>query len=181
MRGDMTILWRSIPLIGLSLLAACASPADPQRMIVPVSQDQPAFPTQLMGAMCVRSVTGGEDTNPLWVSNVGDREFREALVATMTNNALLTSSDNCQYPLDVNLLGLSQPIAGFDMEVTSHVNYKMYNAAGASVMLETINAPYTAKFNEAFVGIVRLQRANEGSIRNSISEFLTRLRRLHLE
>lgn len=174
----MNILTRAVALGILALLAACATPADPGRMAVAPAQDAPPFPALLQSATCVRNVAGGEETNPLWISKVGDAEFRDALTASLRNSALLADANACRFSIDANLLGLAQPSAGFDMEVVSHVNYKMYDASGTAVLLETISAPYTAKFSEAAIGVIRLQRANEGAIRASITEFLNRLRRL---
>jgi len=138
------------------------------------------FPDALQHAMCVRTVAGGEDTNPLWVSKVGNNDFHSALAGSMDAAALTTSSAACKYPVDVNLLGLSQPSFGLDMEVTSHVNYKVYDTANQPILLETISASYTAAFSEAFVGVVRAQRANEGSVRANISQFLDKLRAITL-
>jgi hypothetical protein len=164
----------------LSGLAACASAADPTAMtvIAPVGADAAKpFPQPLLGAMCVRNVTGGEKTNPLWVSKVDNAGFSTALTASLTGNGLnAAATDSCHFPIDVNLLGLSQPGMGFDMTVTSHVNYKVYDSAGQPFLLETIDAPYTAKFSEAFVGVERLKKANEGAIRQSISTFFVKLR-----
>ena len=65
---------------------------------------------------------------------------------------------------------------GFDMTVTSHVNYKVYAPGGDPLVLATIDAPYTAKFSEAFVGVERLKKANEGSIRMSIQQLFDKLK-----
>lgn len=161
-------------LAAVAALSACAQPADTTRMVVPATGAP--FPAPLQAAMCVRAVTGGEETNPLWISKVDDKGFRSALTASMRANGLLASADPCPFPTDVNLLGLSQPVAGLDLTVTSHVNYKVHDAVGGPVVLETITAPYTAPFSEHFVAIVRLQRANEGSIRANIAAFFDRLR-----
>ena len=160
------------------LVGACAMPADSSRMSVQPTSGQAPFPAALQAAMCVRTVTGGESTNPLWVSKVGDAEFRDALANSLKANALDAGAGTCRYPTDANLLGLSQPAAGFSLEVVSHVNYKVYDAAGAPILLETVNAPYTAGFSESAIAIIRLQRANEGSVRVNIQEFLDRLRRV---
>jgi hypothetical protein len=159
-------------------LAACASAADPNAMALtaPAATDKP-FPVPLQHAMCVRTVTGGEDTNPLWVSKVGDAGFKTALTSSLTSANLEAAADtDCHYPIDVNLLGLSQPALGFDMTVTSHVNYKVYDPAGQPFLLETLDTPYTAKFGDALVGVQRLKLANEGSIRESITKFFDKLR-----
>jgi hypothetical protein len=161
-------------------LGACATAADPTAMTVttlPSADSAKPFPQPLLGAMCVRNVTGGEKTNPLWASKVDNDGFHTALNSSLGSAGLTAAAaDACHYPIDVNLLGLSQPGMGFDMTVTSHVNYKVYDSAGQPFLLETIDAPYTAKFSEAFVGVERLKKANEGSIRQSISTFLDKLR-----
>ena len=83
--------------------------------------------------------------------------------------------------MDTNILGLSQPAAGFAMTVTSHINYKVYDPSGAPLLLQTVSAEYTAQFSEASAGFERLKRANEGSIRNSISQFLDKLRTVNVK
>jgi hypothetical protein len=160
----------------LACLAGCASSARPEAMVLKTEADARPFPQTLLHAMCVRTVTGGEKTNPLWVSKVDNDGFRTALASSMDGVQLAAPADGCSYPVDVNLLGLSQPIMGFDMTVTSHVNYKVYDKAGQPYMLETIDAPFTAKMSDAFVGVERLRLANEGSIRTSIEKFFVKLR-----
>jgi hypothetical protein len=164
-------------LVGLN---ACASSADPHAMALstPATPDAKPFPPPLMHAMCVRSVTGGEETNPMWVSKVDNNGFKSALVTSLDSASLLSAADatTCPFPIDVNLLGLSQPSMGFDMTVTSHVNYKVFDAGGSPFLLATIDAPYTAKMSEAFAGVERLKKANEGSIRTSIQQFFDKLR-----
>lgn len=171
-------------LAALSLiagLAACATAADPGAMTVMAPQTAAAtpFPIPLQHAMCVREVTGGEETNPLWVSKVDDNGFKAALTASLDGAGLSAGSGTCGYPIDVHLLGLSQPVMGFDLTVTSHVNYKVYDASGQPFVLETIDAPYTATVSDAFVAVERLKKANEGSIRTSIQMFFDKLRDSH--
>lgn len=157
-------------------LAGCASSARPEQMVLKTETDTRPFPQPLLHAMCVRTVSGGEKTNPLWVSKVDNDGFRAALQSSMDGAQLTAAATDCSYPVDVNLLGLSQPVMGFDMTVTSHVNYKVYDKAGAPYLLETIDAPFTATMSDAFVGVKRLQMANEGSIRTSIEKFFVKLR-----
>jgi hypothetical protein len=159
----------------LALLAACATPADPEKMAV-TQPTGAGFPPKLQHAMCVRNVTGGESTNPLWVSEVDDAGFNTALTNSLSSLGLSGAPSACRYFVDVDLLGLSQPAAGFSMEVTSHANYKVYDAGGKPALFATINAAYTAEFSESLVGSDRLKRANEGAIRASITQFLDRLR-----
>jgi hypothetical protein len=168
------------PMLAVALLAgllgACASAADPSAMALTSVPTAKPFPQKLQHAMCVRNVTGGEKTNPLWVSKVDNDGFRAALDTSLSGVGLAAASASaCGYPIDANLLGLSQPAAGFDLTVTAHVNYKVYDAAGQPLVLETIDAPYTANFSDALVAVERLKKANEGAIRLSIEKFFDKL------
>jgi hypothetical protein len=131
--------------------------------------------------MCVRTVSGGESTNPLWISEVGNGELREALTTSLSNAGLLAPQNSCKYFVDVDLLGVSQPSGGFSMTAYSHVNYKVYDGAGNPILLATISASYTAGAFDAFAGYVRLKHATEGAMRASISQFLDRLRNINMQ
>ena len=166
--------------IAVLLLAACATPANPKRMTVTQASITTGFPESLQHAMCVRSVSGGEPTNPLWVSEVGIAELREALTTSLSNTGLLAPQNSCKYFIDVNLLGISQPVAGFSMTVNSHANYKVYDGAGNPILLATISASYTEGISMA-PAYVRIKRATEGAMRVSISQFLDRLRNIKMQ
>lgn len=170
----------AVGLLFLTFVTGCAQPADPKRMTVTILPSEGPFPAALSSAICVRSVTGGEPTNPLWVAKVDNAEFKTALTDSLRERGLLARPEGCRFQLDVNLLGLSQPVFGLAFTVTTHVNYKLLGSASEPVLLETISAPYTAEMSEHLVAVIRLARANEGSIRNNITEFLTRLRALRL-
>lgn len=161
--------------IAIGLLAACAAPAEPGRMTAQTVGESAALPPTLRGAFCVGTVTGGERTNPLWTSQVGNDEFRQALNDSLASNGYLGAAP-CRFTVDANMLGLSQPIAGLDMEVTAHVNYRVGAAGQPPLLQETITSRFTATFSDSPVGVIRLQRANEGAIRASITALLQRLR-----
>jgi hypothetical protein len=166
---------RSAAALAVLALASCASGADPAKMAVRAPPQTAPYPSKLQSAMCVGTVTGGEETNPLWVSKVGNEDFRAALTNSMHEAGLIGAPNACAYPLDVHLLGLSQPAFAFNMTVESHVNYKVHDKAGTPVLLTTVNARFTAPFDDAILGVVRLKHANEGSIRENIRQFLTQL------
>lgn len=167
-------------ITAIGSLTGCATSADPARMTLATPPPIVGFPVKFRQSMCVRAVSGGEQTNPLWVSKVSSEDFQTALSMSMQQAGLLASADPCKFPVDVNLLGLSQPTMGFDIVVTSHVNYKVFDSSGQPVLLETISAPYTATFSDAAYGVTRLKMANEGSIRSSITQFLEKLQRADL-
>ncbi len=171
----------AIIALAATQLAACASAAKPEAMIATVPASAAPFPQGLQHAMCVRTVTGGQKTNALWVSKVDDQSFKTALTSSLGGAGLVADGSACSFPVDVNLLGLSQPIAGFDMTVTSHVNYKVFDSAGQPVVLATIDTPYTADFSAAFVAAERLRLANEGAIRTNIGQFMDKLRQADIK
>ncbi len=166
-------------LVGLAALAlsACASPAKVENMVTSATTGAQAPNSDLVEAVCVAKITGGEETNPLWTSEVDDAGFRAALEGSLRNNNLAAANaDRCRYELEANMLGLAQPIAGFNITVTSHVNYSVLERdSGSSYFLTTVTAPYTAKLGDAFAGVKRLRLANEGSIRSNIQKFIDEL------
>lgn len=156
------------------ILSACAEPAKQQNMIASAPS---ASGSPLASSMCVTKVSGGEETNPLWTSEVDDSAFRGALDASLQRSGLAApSSSDCRLDVEASLLGLAQPIAGFDMEVTSNVNYSVLNSGTDVAYFEsTVTMPFTATFSDAFAGVTRLRLANEGAIRANITEFIRRV------
>lgn len=160
-----------------ALLSACAQPAKMQSMVVQRGAlTTPKDPT-LVKAIFVRNVSGGEETNPLWTSEVDNRSFRGALeLSLLSHDVVRATLDGSTYVLDANLLGVSQPAFGFDLTVNTHVNYTLRKKDTEETYFATsINASHTATVGDAFIAIVRLQLANEGSIRENIRQFLQQL------
>ena len=168
-----------IPLIGGAViaLAACASPARLDHMVATADTAAGEPNSSIAGAICISQVTGGEETDPLWFSQVDNAAFRDALQQSLRNNRLAAANtDGCRYDLEVNLLGLAQPTMGVDMEVTSHVNYSVLErASGEPYFLTTVTAAYTADFGSAFLGVDRLRNASEGAVRQNIQQFISEL------
>ena len=67
----------------LALLAGCATPAAVSNMSVYTTQR--TAPAALKNAIAVADVTGGRETNPLWVSQVGSDAFPRALEDSLAN------------------------------------------------------------------------------------------------
>ena len=158
-----------------ALLSACAQPARTSAMVVNVSA-QTILPEDsgLTNAVAVGTVTGGEATNPIWTSQVGNPEFHQALSLSLQQHTMLAQGD-APMTLQAQLLQIDQPLIGFDMTVTATVAYKITNATGEQVFNESVTVPYTATFSDAFVGAERLRLANEGAIRVNIKRFLETL------
>lgn len=171
----------SIVLAGL--LSGCAAPARIDQMTANVSAQQRIAPTPLRTNIAVRDVTGGKETNPMWVSNVGNSEFEQALEASLRDAGLLAAGKQAgKYTLIAHLENVDQPMAGFSMTVTATVAYSLVErATGKEVLNRRVSLPYTASMGAAFSGAERLRIANEGAIRVNITKLIDELFTLKID
>lgn len=172
-RGKFAAL---LPLTAGALLlavAGCASEARLSAMVVDVDEETLiAEDSPLFEAVELEAVSGGEETNPMWMSEVGNPEYEEALRLSLANHAMLAEKDG-RFALTAELLEVDQPIMGFDMEVTSVAKYTLIEInSGDTVFIEVVTTPYTADFSSTFLGAERLRLANEGAMRENIRAFL---------
>ncbi len=163
-----------------AIASGCASPAVPANMAMRATDAttaRQATPEAFKTNVAIKEVTGGKATNPAWMSNVGSADFERALEDSLRSVGMLASSrESGRYLLTANLAKLEQPMFGFDMTVTSTVTYALIErASGKTVWTKSLDAPFTAKTSDAFVGTERLRLANEGSIRESISRVIREL------
>jgi hypothetical protein len=166
-----------IRLVGVALtllgLTGCWS-LDAGNMVVQSSSSNGKLSNQLLQAMCVRSVGGGETGGLPGSLLLSDKDFENALSGSLSAAGLLASTESCKYPIYVNLLGILQTGA-VTREVTSHINYKIYDPTNRPILLETISARYMVGAFEVLDGAKRTKLANEGSIRSNIAQFLEKL------
>ena len=180
----MTRIALSLCVATLTVLAGCATPARPDQMVAATAPaHRAAVPAALRESIGVRDVTGGRETNPLWVSNVGSAEFERALEDSLRNAGLLSPvRGGARYQLSADLKKLDQPIMGFDMTVTATINWHLVErSSGRNVLQREIGTPYTAKMGDAFLGQERMKLANEGAIRRSIEVFIEEILRLPVD
>ena len=163
-------------LILAGLLAGCAEPAKVSGMTTQnfaggVIANHP----QLQGSMTVGTVTGGEETDPMWTSEVDGPSFKAALEQSLLTNALLAKDPvTAPYRVEAHLAALDQPFAGFTLTVGSTVQYRVYDGAGTEPWFEReIRANGIASPGDAFRGVERLRIANERSIQANIQQFIT--------
>ena len=119
-------------------------------------------------------VSGGKETNPLWTAQVSSEAFKTALEQSLALAGYMGTGGPAMQ-VQANLVNLHQPLAGFDLSVTSQVRYTV-TREGRPVFDETVSATGTASMGEAFMAVERLRIANEKSIRENIKAFLTRFR-----
>ena len=167
-------------IVGFVLLAltGCAAPARVSQMVAYAPEPSDAqTASQWNRSMALITVTGGESTNPMWTSEVGNAEFHEALRQSLHANGLLASEGQpAKYGLNAELIEVSQPLFGFDLTVTSNVHYVVTDTASSAVAFdEIITASHTATVGDAFVAVERLRLANEGSVKENIRMFIDNL------
>jgi hypothetical protein len=159
------------------LLAAsgCAAGATAAGMTVTKAELVAPANAATRAAYRLGAVGGGEETNPLWTSQVGSNEFKEALVASLRAAGLL-GDGQARYELKAMLVELKQPFIGLDMTVTATVQYAVTDTTTGQVVLsEKVVTPHTATMGDAFVGATRLKLANEGAVRKNIAEVVKKL------
>ncbi|MFC0133755.1 hypothetical protein CR105_09250 [Massilia eurypsychrophila] len=170
---------KSISLVSLFtlsavLLSGCAAPARTDQMTAQVSPAQRVANTPMRNNVAVKDVSGGKETNPMWVSNVGNSEFEQALEGSLKDAGLLSAGKQAgKYLLTAHMQKVEQPMFGVSMTVTVTVNYVLTaRASGKEVLNRTVSLPYTAEWNSSFIGTERLRLANEGAIRTNIGKII---------
>lgn len=166
------------------LLAGCANPARVDQMTASgglsrtVPKDSP-----LKGSIGVKDVTGGRETNPMWVSSVSSADFGQALEDSLRTAGLLNPVPSSgRFQLTADLVRLDQPMFGFDMTVTATVRYSVVErSTGKEIYARVIPTPFTATVNDAFVGATRLKLASEGTIKKNIEALIDELIKLQIQ
>jgi outer membrane murein-binding lipoprotein Lpp len=164
----------SLMLISAAVLSGCASPARIDQMTAMATPAQRVVQTPMRTNIAVRDVSGGKETNPMWVSNVGNSEFEQALESSLRDAGLLSTGKHAgKYMLTAHMEKVEQPMFGASMTVTVTVNYSLQErATGKEILNRTVNLPYTAAFNSSFIGSERLRIANEGAIKVNIGKII---------
>jgi len=162
------------------LLSGCATNASIDGMTTVKPMTAPLISKNLQDNIAVGQVTGGQETNPLWTSQINDAGFKKALETSlkMTN---LYGGDSAKYKLKVAMLELKQPVVGLDMTVTCTIYYTLMDAQSEQVIYSRkITTPYTAVFSDNLLGMKRLQEANEGAARENIAALIADLYKLRV-
>jgi hypothetical protein len=174
---------KKIKLLSVFLLSTflfgCASGAKMESMVYTPNAPK-TYDDALKNQVAVQSVGGGEKTNPLWTSEISTESFSSAVKGTLSAQGLL--AEKGRYQLQVKMLKVDQPMFGLDLTVTTHVRYILTDTKdGAVVLDETIAAPHTATFDDAFAAVKRLRLANEGSGKKNIEGLIDKLSHLKIK
>ena len=171
-----------IPLI-TGFLTGCVSGAKVDRMVVGVPGSEMAASgvavnEKLRQSVAVGSVEGGSETYRLWVSQISNENFKEALSKSLKNSGIEAENpDQARYVLSASIRKVDQPWFGFDMTVDTVISYILTDKASSTVLLnQEVGASHTADFTETLYGPSRLRLANEGSAKQNISKLISSLK-----
>lgn len=165
---------RTLALLSLLLATACASGASAPNMAVQPANIGVKGNPALKNAMAVNNVSGGSETNPMWMSKVDSNSFKSALQLSLANMGYAAPEGKAaKYTVDAELTSLDQPFMGFTFDVVSTVKYTV--SRGNSQKTYPITATGSASPSDAFYGPDRLRIANERSIQQNIKAFLAAL------
>ena len=132
-------------LLSVQTLTGCATAARSDAMVASsvVAPIAANASQKLLGNVAIGDVTGGASTNPMWLSKIGGAEFEKALEASLKSAGFLSANrQSGDYKLVADLREVNQPLIGFDMTVTSSIEYQLIDrATGKNVYRETISAP----------------------------------------
>jgi hypothetical protein len=124
----------------------------------------------------VASVQGGKETNPLLATETSNADFKAALEASLNAfNFLATDNGGSKYKIAATITKVDQPMVGLDLSVIMTVRYIVTSDTGEMTVDETITSTGTATVSDAYLGVERLQLAQEKSARGNIEVFLMRL------
>lgn len=167
-------------ILSTVLLSGCASNASVNGMTIKKPMTTSLVSKELKENIVVGQVMGGHETNPLWVSQINNAGFKKALETSLKVTGLY-GGEASMYKLNVAMLELTQPFVGFDTTVTCVINYSLVDVKSERLIYtRKITTPYTAKFSDDFLGVTRLQDANEGAARENIAELIKDLYKLRI-
>lgn len=182
--ADISLVKRFLALSMTAMLVACAAPARIDQMQVnsSLAARTAAKESPLRDGIAIRDVTGGKETNPMWISNVSSHDFERALEMSLRDAGLWSPNRQAsKYQLIVHLEKLDQPFGGFDMTVTANVRYSLVERSTNKTVFErSLTTPYTAKLGDALLGTERMKLANEGAVRSNIQQLIDQLIALKL-
>ena len=174
----MNVVKKTLGIATCLYLVGCASGAQVENMVY--QGEQKVYPAAVQNNLALSSVSGGEDTNAAWTSEISDVAFSDAIKESLLEQGLF--SEKGKYQLSAKIVDVEQPLFGLDMTVTTKVNYTLTDTLSGKVVLdEVVVAPHTATFGDAFSGVARLQMANEGSGKKNIEALLNKLAELNIE
>ena len=158
-------------LLSILVLSGCATPARQDYMVSSIDNTSLNSKVELSKQVMVESVSGGKETNPLWLSNVSSTAFKQALETSLAKLGILQNiPSEAKYKVNVELQNISKPIMGLNLEINSAAVYSVDHDKKKKIFL--VNGLGSAGLSDEFAFNHRVRVANERSIKNNIENFI---------
>jgi hypothetical protein len=130
----------------------------------------------------VGEISGGEKSNPLWASEIGNDEFRAILKSALNSTGLLErAKGEGRFLLNANLERIDQPDVCLNPEMTTHVKYTLTDkVSGKIVYQETVLCEYMMQTWDWILRPKRLRIATESAARANAGQLTDKLSHLNL-
>jgi hypothetical protein len=138
--------------------------------------------TALRDNIGVADISGGEQSNPVWGSEIGNDEFRRLLKRSLDSAGMIERArGEGRYALSAVLESIDQPNVGLGLTVTTHVQYTLTDRkSGNEVYRESIACEYSTKSWDSLMQSRRLEKAVEGAVRANTALLTEKLFQLSL-
>lgn len=167
---DVRPIRGAVALVALLLLSACASRSDLTLQPADLSGidvgrgPAPAY----RNAVALAPVSIGRDTGTPWTARFGAAQVQQALMDTLLT-ARLGAAQSGRFRLDATLFNLERPYAGFAMNVTATIAYRLTDSQTGSVLYnQTITTIGSASLNDAITNENRLRIADERAVQANL-------------
>ena len=172
-------LYMLIFVISLILSSCAATPASSISMLPKLNKANIIYTNKIIQIL---PVSGGEETNPMLVSKIGDKEYQEALINTLKDSGLfkqvIENNNNPDYILDTTIISHEVKSGKTVMEAKSilFVRYILSDAKSKKILWsENIFSQYGAKWEEAFYAFERARKAHEGAARENLRKLISKV------
>ena len=129
------------------------------------------------------TVEGGRLKDPLGLQEIADPTLSEAVASTIQRTGLFKArtSDPADYALELFIVKVGQPLAGYDMTVNVEIAWILKNGTTGEVLWkQTIETSATRGRDDEASGANRLVMALEAAARKNIAEGFAAISRLDL-
>jgi hypothetical protein len=162
--------WATSALV-LGLLTACGG-LEVARMLPPTA---PAPVPRFAGVLRVMPVTGAKTAQFGGPALVSNEMFREALVAALRRSNLFRGVETearADWELHADFLAHGQGV-GLDYRAAMVVQYRIVQQrSGTEIWRQGINSRHEVTVSQAFSGATRTIMANEGSVRENLTQLI---------
>jgi len=130
-------------------------------------------------------VSGGKETNPLWVSEISDEDFLRAVEESIKYSGVfsrVTQNSESDYLLKINMRNMDSGLVGFSITVRLVTLWELTDLKSKEVVWkDIITSSYKATFGDSVMGFKRVKIANEGAAKQNIRLGIHELSRLNFK